>query len=149
MNFSPQTASAVKAFLLKALEKYTGKGNQTVISDIYLQPKLDTGELVVLNDEDEVLAQTTVKEWQKEASKEFYVPAEAELKKVLAEIQQSGALDKLNLMKPYSFVLVDEEKETVAELLLVDDAETMFLSDELLKGLDEELNAFLKDLLEK
>jgi hypothetical protein len=30
----------------------------------------------------------------------------------------------------------------------VDEDETMFLSDELLKGLDDELNAFLKDLLE-
>ena len=52
-------------------------------------------------------------------------------------------------MKPYSFVLIDEEKETVAELLMVDDLETMFLNDNLLKGLDEELDAFLKDLLEK
>ena len=52
-------------------------------------------------------------------------------------------------MKPYSFVLVDDEKETVADLLLMDDNETLFLNDELLKGLDEELDAFLKDLLEK
>jgi hypothetical protein len=52
-------------------------------------------------------------------------------------------------MKPYSFVLVDEDKETVAELLLVDEDETLLLNDELLKGLDEELDAFLKDLLER
>ncbi len=52
-------------------------------------------------------------------------------------------------MKPYSFVLVDEDRETVAELLLVDDEDTLLLNDELLKGLDEELDAFLKDLLEK
>ena len=58
-------------------------------------------------------------------------------------------MDELPLMKPYSFVLIDEEKETVAELLMVDDLETMFLNDNLLKGLDEELDAFLKDLLEK
>ena len=52
-------------------------------------------------------------------------------------------------MNPYSFVLVDEDRETVAELLLVDDEDTLLLNDELLKGLDEELDAFLKDLLEK
>ena len=45
-------------------------------------------------------------------------------------------------------VLIDEEKETVAELLLIDDDETLFINDELLKGLDEELNLFLKNLLE-
>ena len=51
-------------------------------------------------------------------------------------------------MKPYSFVLVDDEHETVAELLLIDD-ETVMLDDGLLKGLDEELDAFLKELLEE
>ena len=35
------------------------------------------------------------------------------------------------------------------DLMLVDEEETMFLNDELLKGLDEELDAFLKDLMEK
>ena len=54
----------------------------------------------------------------------------------------------LSIMKPYSFVMVDAEKETLAELLIVDEEETMFLSGELLQGLDDELNAFLKDLLE-
>jgi hypothetical protein len=42
---------------------------------------------------------------------------------------------------------VDDEKETVAELLLVDD-DTLMLSSELLEGLDEELDDFLKKLLE-
>ena len=45
-------------------------------------------------------------------------------------------------------VLVDEDKETVTELLLVDD-DTMLVNDELLKGLDKELDDFLKELLEK
>ena len=51
-------------------------------------------------------------------------------------------------MKPFSFVLVDDDKETIAELLLLDD-DTLLINEELLKGLDEELDAFLKDLLEK
>ena len=39
-------------------------------------------------------------------------------------------------------------KETVAELLLIDD-DTLLVDDELLKGLDKELDEFLKNLLEK
>ena len=42
----------------------------------------------------------------------------------------------------------DEDKETVAELLLIDD-DTLLVDDELLKGLDKELDEFLKNLLEK
>ena len=44
--------------------------------------------------------------------------------------------------------MVDGEKETLAELLIVDEEETLFLSGELLQGLDDKLNSFLKDLLE-
>jgi hypothetical protein len=43
--------------------------------------------------------------------------------------------------------LVDEDKETLAELLLIDD-DTLLVNEELLKGLDEELDEFLKKLLE-
>ena len=67
----------------------------------------------------------------------------------LTALKEEGIFDNLNLLKPYSFVLVDDEKETVADLLLIDDEDTLLLSGELLKGLDEELDAFLKDLLEK
>ena len=63
-------------------------------------------------------------------------------------MKNGGDLDKLAILKPYSFVLVDDEKETIAELLLMDD-DTLLVNEELLKGLDEELDSFLKELLEK
>ena len=63
-------------------------------------------------------------------------------------LNAEGDFDKVTILKPYSFVLVDEEKETIAELLLVDD-DTILVNDELLKGLDKELDEFLKELLEK
>ena len=63
-------------------------------------------------------------------------------------MKNQGDFDKLTIMKPFSFVLVDDDKETIAELLLLDD-DTLLVNEELLKGLDEELDAFLKDLLEK
>ena len=71
------------------------------------------------------------------------------LRKVLNQLREDGILASLKILKPFSFVMVDDSKETIAELMLVDDEDTVFLSDELLKGLDEELDAFLKDLLEK
>ena len=67
---------------------------------------------------------------------------------VLCRMKENGSFDKLTILKPYSFVLVDEDKETISELLLVDD-DTLLVNDELLKGLDKELDDFLKDLLEK
>ena len=80
---------------------------------------------------------------------DFYTIVERILRGEINALKDTGVLDKLAIMKPYSFVLVDEDRETVTELLLIDDEDTLLLNDELLKGLDEELDAFLKDLLEK
>ena len=69
------------------------------------------------------------------------------LSTLLNEMKSKGTFDEVTVLKPYSFVLVDDEKETLAELLLMDD-DTLLVNDELLKGLDEELDDFLKKLLE-
>ncbi len=57
-------------------------------------------------------------------------------------------LEQLHILKPYSFVLIDEDREVVADLFLVDD-DTLFFDGELMKGLDEELSAFLDHLLKE
>ena len=79
---------------------------------------------------------------------DFYENMERILSNLLCNMKNQGAFYKLTIMKPFSFVLVDDDKETIVELLLLDD-DTLLVNEELLKGLDEELDAFLKDLLEK
>lgn len=148
MKLSAQSHTSIVTTLMKALEKYALSKEKNMVTDIYLQPHMGSGELFVLNDDDEVLTSMVVKEWTEFNPEDFYVRCETTLKRVLNQLRESGELSVLHIVKPYSFVLVDHEKETVAELLIVDEDETMFLNDELLKGLDEELNAFLKDLLE-
>ncbi len=124
MKLSAQSHASIASSLREAVDKYIADGERTVVTDIHLQPKQDSGELVI----------TIV---------------ERILRGEINALKDTGVLDKLAIMKPYSFVLVDEDRETVTELLLIDEEDTLLLNDELLKGLDEELDAFLKDLLEK
>ena len=149
MNISEQSHSAITSTLKDELERYKASDDKSIVTDIHLQPKQDSGELIVFNDDDEELSRTIIDEWVEYNDDDFYKEAGNILKGALNAIKDEGELDHLCLMKPYSFVLVDDDKETVSELLLVDDEDTMLLDDELLKGLDEELDAFLKDLLEK
>lgn len=150
MNISKQSHASIVSMLKEAISRYvSGGGEHTLVTDIHLQPHADSGELLVFNDEDEELARAIIDEWVDDESDDFLAQVEPVLRGVVSGLQAEGALECLCLMKPYSFVLVDEEKETVAELLVVDDEETLLLDDELLKGLDEELDSFLKDLLEK
>lgn len=149
MKMSEQSRASIVSALKTALCRYASEGDETVVTDIHLQPNSESGELIIFDDDDQELSRTIINEWVEYESDDFYTVVEPILRAEVKALKESGKLEKLCLMKPYSFVLVDEDKETVAELLLVDEDETLLLNDELLKGLDEELDAFLKDLLER
>lgn len=149
MKMSEQSRASIVSALKTALCRYTSEGDETVVTDIHLQPNSESGELIIFDDDDQELSRTIINEWVEYESDDFYTVVEPILRAEVEALKESGKLEKLCLMKPYSFVLVDEDKETVAELLLVDEDNTLLLNDELLKGLDEELDAFLKDLLER
>lgn len=149
MKMSEQSRASIVSALKTALCRYASEGDETVVTDIHLQPNSESGELIIFDDDDQELSRTIINEWVEYESDDFYTVVEPILRAEVEAMKESGKLEKLCLMKPYSFVLVDEDKETVAELLLVDEDETLLLNDELLKGLDEELDAFLKDLLER
>jgi hypothetical protein len=57
-------------------------------------------------------------------------------------------VDNFGILKPYSFVLEDDEKESVAELYVADD-DTIIIEGDLMQDLDKELDSFLDDLLKK
>lgn len=149
MKMSEQSRASIVSALKTALCRYTSEGDETVVTDIHLQPNSESGELIIFDDDDQELSRTIINEWVEYESDDFYTVVEPILRAEVEALKESGKLEKLCLMKPYSFVLLDEDKETVAELLLVDEDDTLLLNDELLKGLDEELDAFLKDLLER
>ena len=149
MKMSEQSRASIVSALKTALCRYTSEGDETVVTDIHLQPNSESGELIIFDDDDQELSRTIINEWVEYESDDFYTVVEPILRAEVEALKESGKLEKLCLMKPYSFVLVDEDKETVAELLLVDEDDTLLLNDELLEGLDEELDAFLKDSLER
>ena len=121
---------------------------QTIVTDIHLQANQSSGEFCIFDDDDRELSSTVIEEWMTYEGDDFYENIERILSNLLCNMKSKDTFDKLTIMKPFSFVLVDDDKETIAELLLLDD-DTLLVNEELLKGLDEELDAFLKDLLEK
>ena len=148
MKLSQQSQAIIESAIQKAINKYTWGCEQTIVTDIHIQPNQNSGELFIYDDEDEELSSVTIDEWTAYEGDDFYEDAERIFRTVLCRMKENGSFDKLTILKPYSFVLVDEDKETISELLLVDD-DTLLVNDELLKGLDKELDDFLKDLLEK
>ena len=54
--------------------------------------------------------------------------------------------ENLGLLKPFSYVLENDDKETVAELYVVDD-DTVIIDEELMADLDQDLDNFFQKLL--
>ncbi len=146
MKLSQQSLSAIEKAIQKAVNKYAGLPEQSIVTDIHLQPNQNSGDLIIFDDEDKELACISIEELANDDSDDFYEEMQHILQTLLSKLKEDGTFDRLAIMTPYNFVLVDEDKETVAELLIVDD-DTLIVNDDLLKGLDEELDTFLKDLL--
>ena len=117
---------------------------ETKVTDFHICVNGESGTLIIYDDDDNTLARVHIKEWEGCNDEAVY---EKELRNALGKMQEEGIFDSINIVKPYSFVLVDEEKEAIVDLLYVDD-DTLILSEDLLEGFDEEMNDFLKHLLE-
>lgn len=146
MKLSNQSHSLIESALKDAMSKFTSGNEEMVVTDIHIQPKQGSGELCIFDDDDEVLSTVTIEEWMDNESNTFSEDVERLLRADINKLKEAGTFDDVVILKPYSFVLVDEDKETITELLLMDD-DTVMVNDELLKGLDEELDDFLKKLL--
>lgn len=146
MKLSNQSHSLIESALKDAMSKFISGNEEMVVTDIHIQPKQGSGELCIFDDEDEVLSTVTIEEWMDNESNTFSEDVERLLRADINKLKEAGTFDDVVILKPYSFVLVDEDKETITELLLMDD-DTVMVNDELLKGLDEELDDFLKKLL--
>ncbi|NDV57920.1 hypothetical protein [Bacteroides sp. 519] len=146
MKLSQQSQSLIESIIKEATSKFPCGCEQSVVTDIHLQPNPNSAELLIFDDDDNELATGIIDEWLSYNGQNFYKDVERVLRAILTRMKDNYTFDKLSILQPYSFVLVDEDRETLSELLLVDE-DVLLVNDELLKGLDEELDAFLKDLL--
>lgn len=146
MELKQNSLSVLQETIRKAIRKFSNSCDATVVTDIHLQANPVNGQLVIFDDDDKELGKCSIKEWEN-CEGEFYEEVEQELREILGKMKEEKEFDSLPILKPYSFVLIDDEKETITELLIIDD-DTLIISDELLKGLDEELDEFIKNLLE-
>ena len=146
MQISSQSVAQIDRALGKIAAKFPQSDEAALVTDIHLLVSPESGELVAFDDDDNEINRAVIEDWIGYQGEDFYAEAASTLRERIEAMKD--CMDSLSILKPYSFVLVDEEKETLEELYIVDD-DTIILDDELLKGLDDELDDFLKKLLEE
>ena len=144
-----QTIQQVERFIRKVAQKFPAQPSEednTVLTDIHVRVSQDSGELLAFDDEDNEITRCVVEQWIDNKNENFY----DEVAKTLRDIMRknSETIDNLGVLKPYSFVLEDDDKENLGELYLADD-DTIIVGGDLMENLDSDLDNFLDDLLKE
>ena len=85
MKLSQQSLSIIESAIQKAVGKYVCNCEQTVVTDIHLQPDQPSGQLNIYNDDDEELANVMVEEWATYDGDDFLENIEPGLRSIFAE----------------------------------------------------------------
>lgn len=144
MKATEQTLQQIERAIRKVADKFPANVETDILTDIHLRVTQDTGELVAFDDDDKEITRCIIEQWIENKDDNFYEDVAVVLRSVLNK--QKGTVEKMSILKPYSFVLEDDDHEHLAELYLVDD-ENAIIDQELMAGLDKDLDNFLEDLL--
>lgn len=144
MEANQQTIQQLERAIKKIAAKYPA-GAEPMLTDIHLLVNQENGEVKAYNDDDVELNRQVVEQWIGNTDEDFYQQVASILHDLLQK--QHEVLEGMSLMRPFSFVLMDEDRETLQDLYYVDNEDTIILDSALLKDLDEDLDAFLKHLL--
>ncbi|MBQ7877997.1 MAG: hypothetical protein IJ319_00865 [Bacteroidaceae bacterium] len=142
---STKSQSALKEAIVEMTKRFT-TADTTTVTDFHFHVNGETGMLTIYDDDDTELLLLHIDEWDNADNKQPDDVIEADIRAVLTDLQKEGVLDNMNVLKPYSCLLVDDEMETIVDLLYVDD-DTYIINNDLLKGFDEEMEDFLNHLL--
>lgn len=144
MKTTEETILQLERFIKKIVQKFPVVDEPTVMTDIHLSLSQDTGELLAFDDNDDEITRCVVNDWIDSKEPDFYDGAADVLRTVIRSLHDS--VDNMCILKPYSFVLENDDREHVSELYLVD-SDIKIIGGDLMKGLDEDLDKFLDDLL--
>ena len=145
MKATPQTIQQIQRALRKVADKFPATADP-VLTDIHLQVKPESGELLAFNDDMEELTRIVVDQWLEPIGEDLYEVAATAIKQSINGLRD--IVEKMSVLHPFSFVMMGEDNETMQDIYLVDD-DNIILDSELLKGLDTELDAFLAHLMEE
>lgn len=149
METLEQTIMQVERFIRKVAQKFPAPESDdetSQMTDIHVRVSQDSGELLAFDDDDNEITRCVVEQWIENKDEDFYDEVAKLLRDVLRK--QADITDHLGILKPYSFVLEDDDKEHISELYLADD-DTIIVGGDLMENLDKDLDNFLNDLLKE
>ena len=144
MKATEQTLQQIERTIRKTTDKFPADPNTSVMTDIHVRVFQDSGELITFDDSDEEITRGLVEQWIDNTDDDFYSAIPPIIRKCIEH--QKGLVEKMGIMKPFTFVLENDEKEPIVELYIVDD-DLVIIDDDMMQDLDKDLDEFLDNLL--
>lgn len=146
MEITEQTILQVERFIKKVAQKFptVEESEASLLTDIHIRVSQDSGEMLAFDDDDVEITRCVVEQWIDCKDENFYDEIADCLRGLLRK--NAEIIDNLGILKPYSFVLEDDDKQHLGELYLADD-DTIILGGDLMENLDSDLDGFLDELL--
>lgn len=146
MKATEQTLQQTERFIRKVVQKFPFSEDEAIFTDIHVRVSQDSGEMLAFDDDDREINRCVIDQWIENKDEDFFDSVTETLRSELKKMSES--IDAMGIMKPFSFVLEDDEREPVAELYVADD-DTVIIGGELMEDLDQDLDAFFEELWRK
>lgn len=146
MTANEQTLANIGRFLNKIVQKFPPADEPAIMTDIHLVISQDSGEMRAFDDNDDEITRCVIDQWINYQDDDFYDGAASLLRKKIEDMHPD--IDNMGILKPFSFILETDEHEHYSELYLVD-SDIKIIGGDLMNGLDEELDKFFNDLINK
>ena len=145
MKATEQTLQQIERCIRRTAEKIPANPDTSLMTDIHVRVIQDSGEVITYNDNDVEIDRGVVEQWIGNTDDDFYKAIPPIIRKCIDN--QKALVDNMGIMKPYTFVLENDEKEPIEELYIVDDDLVIIDTDMMMQDLDKDLDDFLDNLL--
>lgn len=146
MKATEQTQQQIERFVKKIAQKFPQSQEASQLTDIHIRVTQESGEMMAFDDDENEITRCVVEQWIDNKDEDFYDQVLLILRNQFKRLRK--IIDDFGILKPYSLVLENDDKESMGELYLADD-DTVIVSGDLMEGLDKELDDFFNDLMKK
>ena len=146
MTATEQTKQSLERFFNKIAQKLPSCDEPSLMSDIHVRVSQESGDVMAFDDDENEITRCVVEPWIDNKEDDFYDKVTSQLRQQMTAMRQ--VVEGLGVMKPYSYVLEDDDKDSIAELYVVDD-DTIIVGGDLMDGLAEDLDHFFNQLMDE
>lgn len=146
MKPTEQTIQQIERAIRKIADKFPSNKEAEILTDIHIRVVQETGELMAFDDDDHEITRCIIEQWIDDNSDDFYTQIADILRQTLRS--NNSMVEKMSILKPYAFVLENEDRDIQHELYVVDD-DTIILDSVLMEHLDEDLDQFFDELMKQ